>query len=465
MKKFAITFSVILLLIICTIAAATIVYAKSEDYQSSTLPDNITINGVDCSDLTYEQASSKLTEEWNKKTLTVEGEMGEKLESFTDFGCTYNINDSLSTIKKEHLIFSALNHYIHTPVTVEIAMKMDEYDEDFKNEVAASSLANDEDATETQDAYVDLTEDDFPIVKEVYGTKVDVDKLFDAFLENIQTGDFTFVFTESDYYSQPSVTSEDEDLLAYQEFCRSYLKQKITYSLGDETFTISVEELSGLLKDDMSGDADEEAVTAYVQELASKFNNIGTTRTITTFSGKTVTLYGGTYGWQIDQEGEAEQLMDDIGSHEDVTREPVYSHQGYGEYTRTVGDTYIDVDVSKQTVKLYIDGELKFTSDCVTGSKANGTTTSIGMYYILNKVTDVVLKSENADGTTYDRPVDYWLGVTWGGQGFHDADWRSSFGGDIWLTNGSHGCINMPVSKMPTLYALAEVGMPVLLHY
>ena len=29
-----------------------------------------------------------------------------------------------------------------------------------------------------------------------------------------------------------------------------------------------------------------------------------------------------------------------------------------------------------------------------------------------------------------------------GGIGFHDASWRDEFGGDIYLTDGSHGCIN-----------------------
>ena len=57
------------------------------------------------------------------------------------------------------------------------------------------------------------------------------------------------------------------------------------------------------------------------------------------------------------------------------------------------------------------------------------------------------------------------MGVTWNGIGLHDSSWRTEFGGDIWKTNGSHGCINMPKNKIPQLFNMVEVGMPVVMHY
>ena len=101
----------------------------------------------------------------------------------------------------------------------------------------------------------------------------------------------------------------------------------------------------------------------------------------------------------------------------------------------------------------------------MTGCKATGTTTNIGTFYILNKARNVVLRGDNADGSQYASPVKYWLGVNWSGEGFHDADWRSSFGGNIWIRNGSHGCINMPPGRMGELYQKAEEGIPVVVHY
>lgn len=52
-----------------------------------------------------------------------------------------------------------------------------------------------------------------------------------------------------------------------------------------------------------------------------------------------------------------------------------------------------------------------------------------------------------------------------GGIGIHDADWRDEFGGEIYKTSGSHGCINVPPEIMPELYERTEVGMPVIMFY
>ena len=50
------------------------------------------------------------------------------------------------------------------------------------------------------------------------------------------------------------------------------------------------------------------------------------------------------------------------------------------------------------------------------------------------------------------------------GIGFHDASWRSKFGGTIYQYSGSHGCINLPVDKAKLLYEKVYKGMPVLCH-
>ena len=126
--------------------------------------------------------------------------------------------------------------------------------------------------------------------------------------------------------------------------------------------------------------------------MAEKYDNVGTDRNFTSLSGRQISVSGGTYGWIIDQEKETAQLTADINSHKDVTREPVFSESGYGKYSRDVGDTYIDVDISNQVVKMYKNGALVFSASCVTGNRATGTTTDTGTYYVLNKIRDVVLR-------------------------------------------------------------------------
>ena len=46
----------------------------------------------------------------------------------------------------------------------------------------------------------------------------------------------------------------------------------------------------------------------------------------------------------------------------------------------------------------------------------------------------------------------------------HDASWRSQFGGSIYKYNGSHGCVNMPRSKVSKLYKMVTNGTRVIIR-
>ena len=84
---------------------------------------------------------------------------------------------------------------------------------------------------------------------------------------------------------------------------------------------------------------------------------------------------------------------------------------------------------------------------------------------MLNKAQNVSLKGKNVDGSEYESFVNYWIAFIGSSYGMHDASWRSSFGGDIWVSNGSHGCVNMPPKKIPDLYNMVNYGTPVIVHY
>ena len=52
-----------------------------------------------------------------------------------------------------------------------------------------------------------------------------------------------------------------------------------------------------------------------------------------------------------------------------------------------------------------------------------------------------------------------------GGIGLHDANWRKTFGGTIYKTNGSHGCVNLPPAVAKTIYENISAGDPVLCYH
>jgi lipoprotein-anchoring transpeptidase ErfK/SrfK len=62
---------------------------------------------------------------------------------------------------------------------------------------------------------------------------------------------------------------------------------------------------------------------------------------------------------------------------------------------------------------------------------------------------------------SYTSFVNFWMPF-YKGYGLHDASWRGSFGGTIYYSSGSHGCINLPYNAAATLYEHTEVGTPVI---
>ena len=60
-------------------------------------------------------------------------------------------------------------------------------------------------------------------------------------------------------------------------------------------------------------------------------------------------------------------------------------------------------------------------------------------------------------------PVDVFMPFN-GGIGIHDASWRKTFGGNIYLTNGSHGCINTPPDLAHKIFANIKASTPIICY-
>ena len=119
---------------------------------------------------------------------------------------------------------------------------------------------------------------------------------------------------------------------------------------------------------------------------------------------------------------------------------------------------YIDINITTQTLTLFQNGAATYATPVVTGNVRAGHNTPQGLFSVQYKQLDRTLKGED-----YESFVHYWMRIV-NNVGIHDANWRSNFGGEIYKTNGSHGCINVPPSLMPPLYAAVPVGTPVWVH-
>lgn len=241
----------------------------------------------------------------------------------------------------------------------------------------------------------------------------------------------------------------------------------ITYTIGDSQEVLDAATVCSWITGTQDGQiqVDQGKAAAYVQTLADKYNTAGTTRTFRTATGRDVSV-SGPYGWKIDQAAETDALIGMIRTGQSQSREPQYSSAAASRTGADWGATYVEVDLSGQHVYMIKDGAQVWDAPCVTGNASKKYDTPPGIFSLTYKERDRVLRgAKQADGSyEYESPVSYWMPFN-GGIGLHDANWRSDFGGSIYKTNGSHGCVNLPPAKAKALYDLVYKGMPVICYY
>ena len=200
----------------------------------------------------------------------------------------------------------------------------------------------------------------------------------------------------------------------------------------------------------------QEAVDAYAAELSEEYSVEGTTGSFKTTGGDTINLKVSYDGYQVD----AAALSADIAQclQEGISGERTASYLSRGDSDMPYGGTYIEVNLSAQKLWFYKNGECIVSTSIVSGKVAEDMCTPTGVYSIYSKSTDTYLVGEN-----YRSFVYYWMPF-YGGYGLHDATWRGSFGGDIYLYDGSHGCVNLPLKAAGTIYDNAPIGTKVILY-
>lgn len=439
----------------------TEMYAYGVDH----FPKNTVINGVDCSGLTAEETAKKLSIEWNKKSIVLK-EGDETIGTLANFDFSYDIEKGVNRILEPTVLQPQLKNAVRINKPLRVEMKVKEATPTFLAQVEALAFLDAPHTVVTEDAYVDKSNTKFKIVKEVYGDNIDKDRFTSRMLENIGTGKFRVKYKESDYYAQPKVLADSKSLVDEQKYCKKYLTQVITYQFHSGDVAITPAELDTMLNISDKGvvTVDEEGVAAYVNAMADERDTVGKTRSFTTASGSTISVGGGNYGYLIDRSGETAQLVEDIKKGKDVAREPLYSRRPYVSGGNEIGSSYVELSISQQRLWLFKDGNQVLTTSVVTGNVNKGAGTPTGIYSISYLDRNAVLRGPDWDGSTYESPVSYWMPFN-GGIGFHDATWRSQFGGSIYANSGSHGCVNLPPNAAATLFNNIRPGFPVVVRY
>jgi len=466
-KKKGVKIALIVMLCLIGIGIGALGYYLYEQANSGLFFENTRINGYDMTGKTAKEAMLILERDYSAPKLELkEGSETALTLTLEQMGYTVDemeLLDELKSCMREQnvrLLFSLMGG---NEFEVDIPF---EFDEDTFNEaVSASNFSIPR--TASADASLEFNGTEYYIEPEVYGNEMDdadlrvmvkdyADKLVE---EKRPQKDGTLEIPES-FYFLPAVTQDDSEMNTMMGIYNSYCKAKITLTFGEQKEIVDWKMVQTWLNIE-GGEAtlNEEAVYNYVYELASRYDTLYYARDFTAHDGRTIHYESSDYGYQIDRDAEAQQLIQDIYANTAVEREPVYAVKGYKRNGRDdIDGTYVEANLTQQHLWFYIDGELVVETDFVSGLPRDGRETATGVFMIPYKKSP-----ETLTGDTWEEEVTYWMPFH-DGQGLHDAPWRNEFGGNIYQSGGSHGCINLPPAAAAVIYENMQERMPIFLY-
>lgn len=452
----------------CILLAVILGYGIMAYYFTNHFYPNTKINNLDCSYKTVEEVERYFKNNISEYELIINGLDGVKdVIKSQDIGMKYDQTDQIKKImENQNTLMWPTVYFDNSSEKAELKIK---YDEASMKKIMDGLHALTVEQIPSQSAKPEFNGQIYEIKPEVIGTAIQRDLLEDEILEAVLEQKKEIDLVKEKCYKAPEFTQESKEVKDACDLLNKYIQTEVTY-LMPEKVVIDAKIISEWLSvdDKMHVEIKDDAIKEWLRNFGIKYDTIGATRRYTAPSGKEVEVSGGTYGWSVDEKQEAELLKEHVKKGEKVQREPVFVQKAASGMPQDFGDTYIDIDLSMQRMWYVQNGSVVIDTPVVTGKPVPEKVTPTGVFSVLEKELNKTLIGQIMPETgkpEYKVPVSYWLRVTWSGIGIHDTSYRSSYGGTIYETDGSHGCINTPYDQVQSLYNMASVGTPVVIHY
>lgn len=455
----------ILLIILLAVYVSIMVYFQMHFFA------NTTVNGIEVSGKSSKYLERQISQQLKEYQLAVTSREGKTeyikgAELFLDSGQDKVIEKEL---KKQKSFLWPYYFFKNQEIEMKFAIKFNQ--EELMKKVKNLSFVTQE-QTEPVSAIPIFDGEKYVIQAEVLGNKLDLKQTIQKATEYVKELKEQLNLETEQCYIMPEYTEKSEEVIKACEELNDYCTAQITYQIPSESVIVEKSLISTWLDigEDMEVSLNEERFQQWVTTFCEQYSTVGKVRHFSTPTGQEVDVSGGTYGWKINQDAEYQELLKNIQEHQIIEREPVYD-EGYTAASYGAvdwGTTYVEVDLTNQHMWYIKDEKIAFECNIVSGKPIPERETPSGVYKILEKKKGKTLVGEIIPETgepEYRTYVDYWMRVTWSGIGFHDAGWQPKFGGDWYITHGSHGCLNMEPSNAAIFYDMIEVNTPVVIHY
>lgn len=451
-KKIAKVFLVIVGILLLIYIAGVLVF------QSVYLP-NTKINGKDYSLMPKANFQKEFEKVWQEYDLRISGKGG-RIDTIKakDFSYEEKLNKGEKVV--QNFYYWPISSFVAKEYTLKTTTNYDEAKLD--ELIQKLHIVSDPDIQEPSPAKIGYEEGNgYVVVPATSGDRVDMAKLKPSILKEFSKQSEKLDLEKENLYVMAPETEGVEQMEKHVKSLNEIEAFALSFNFSDRIEPLAGEPLIALYSQNEAGELkpDPEKVALYVKNLAEKFDTFGATRDIPMTGGGTARVKGGIYGWLTDQKKTSQMLLEAMEKKESQELKPIYTREAVSRNINDIGASYIEIDIARQHMWLYKEGQLVVESPVVTGDPLKGNSTPTG--------TGVVWSMEEGrylTGDTWKSWVNFWMPFNWSGCGIHDSNWRSSYGGNIYRGGGSHGCVNTPPANARVFYQNSFKGMPVIVY-
>lgn len=446
-------------------------YSSIEGYLQNRFGPNTWIGDIYCTGKTVDEVNQELLAQMKAPIVMVTDVKGRSYEyDLSQAEYTYDYSEVLASYQKNQVSYGWVEN-VKQKNEILLGQPAFSYDANALTDWWGQlPIVKEEETAPTLELC--LAEDGYQLVSTLEG-HLDIDKGLAEVVNAVDQRQEAVVLQQENCYFDYEMDATQRNTYQKWEALKKMERCGLVYDMGAEqivfdgplmsSFIAKNSDMEPLYDENGQFYYDKERVDAYMEELCESYHTWGVKHDFMSSRGEIVQVEGVTYGTELNKEAEMQFVWDCLSNEEtrlaSQVHTPEYLHETAVHGLNDIGDTYIEVDMGEQKIYFYKDGELLVSSDVVTGNLRTRHDTPEGVNFIYGKAKNRVLR-----GPGYASFVRYWMPVI-KAIGLHDANWRDEFGGEIYKTSGSHGCVNLPDETADIIWEYAEIGTPVIMFY